>query len=299
MQLLEQAAHSGWTAELKEKFVHAYDRQIGRSVLTLLAQYGLISSARELSLLRQHIELRLEGKAKASSSERVDLLCDVYVKTYHEVFQERFVKRWLSQDHAAESSFERYLHGLIRHQFFAALGKEDLSEKELLDRIVQSKRAETKETHLREAKSRLWERARAALLCVSTHELVHHHDVFVGATPRGCPQTGQAQGPAPTMNNQHSRVLEPQEAHQLATQVDRHIDAITHYFFECFLPERYPQLMVTAHGSSFERLLESFRQEHYRPGKLSDEILNYRGRLSRRPPVRLVAGVEEDEGDDQ
>lgn len=263
MQLLEQAAHSGWTAELKEKFVHAYDRQIGRSVLTLLAQYGLISSARELSLLRQHIELRLEGKAKASSSERVDLLCDVYVKTYHEVFQERFVKRWLSQDHAAESSFERYLHGLIRHQFFAALGKEDLSEKELLDRIVQSKRAETKETHLREAKSRLWERARAALLCLMPHE------------------------------------LDPSQACPLATQVDRHIDAITHYFFECFLPERYLQLMVTAQGSSFERLLESFRQEHYRPGKLSDEILQYRARFSRRPPVRLVAGVEEDEGDDE
>jgi hypothetical protein len=252
MELLEQAAHAGWTSELRQRFIESYDRKIGRWILNLLAQYGLISSTEELSALRRHVEARLRGAASDSFSPFVDVLADVYVRTYQAVFHERTLKKLVSL--GAES--EKYLFGIVRHQFFAALGKEDLSERELLDRALQSKRPQTQEAHLREAKARLWERARAALLCLP-----------------------------PT--------LAPSEALALAAQLDRHIEAITHYFFERYLPQRY------AHEPSFERLLERFRAEHYHSGRLSEEILHYRARVPRRPPVRCVGEVEADWGDDE
>lgn len=242
MELLQDAAC--WTTELRRRFIDAYDRQIGRWTLNLLAQYGLISSTKELSALRRHVEARLRGQARDGFSELVDVLGDVYVRTYREVFQERHLKK-LSSD--------KYLFGIVRHQFFAALGKADLSEKELLDRIIQSKRPQTQAAHLREAKARLWERAREALLCLPP--------------------------------------LQPSDA--LAAQIGRHIDAITHYFFECYLPKNYAQ------EPSFERLLERFRVEHYRRESLSAEIFNYRARVPRRPPVRFLGEVEAEPGDDE
>ncbi len=251
MEILEQAAQAGWTSELRHRFIDSYDRQIGRWILNLLAQYGLISSTEELSALRRHVEARLRGAASDSFSPLVDVLADVYVHTYQAVFQERTLKKLGSL--GAES--EKYLFGIVRHQFFAALDKDDLSEKELLDRIVQSKRPQTQEAHLREAKARLWERAREALLCLPTN-------------------------------------LAPSEALALTAQVHRHIEAITHYFFECYLPQRY------AHEPSFEHLLERFRAEHYQSGRLSAEIFNYRARLPRRPPVRFLGEVEAKPGDD-
>lgn len=251
MELLQDAARAGWTSELREQFINAYDHQIGRWVLNLLAQYGLISSASELSALRKHVEARLRGEARDGFSPLVDVLSDAYVYTYREVFQERTLQR-LSN---AGADGEKYLFGIVRHQFFAALGKEDLSEKELLERIVQSKRPQTQETHLREAKARLWERTREALLCLPP--------------------------------------LEPSDALQLTAQIHRHVDTITHYFFECYLPQNYTQ------DPSFERLLERFRAEHYRPASLSAEIFNYRARVPRRPPVQFWGEFEADRGDDE
>lgn len=184
----------GWTEELKEEFIRTYDRQIGRWALQLLAHYGLISSASELSALRAHIEARLRGEARDGFSPLVDVISDVYTQTYQAVFRARTLEK-LTQDG------EHYLFGIVRHQFFAALGKEDLSEKELLERIVQSKRRHTQEGHLREAKARFWERARCALLCLP--------------------------------------VLEAESAQLLYEQVHRYSDTITHYFFERFLVEHY------------------------------------------------------------
>ncbi|MCX8103876.1 MAG: hypothetical protein N3E42_05530 [Candidatus Bipolaricaulota bacterium] len=233
----------GWTEDLKEEFIRTYDRQIGRWVLHLLAQYGLISSVQELSALRAHVEARLRGAARDSFSPLVDIVSEVYVRTYQAVFRER------TREKLAPPDGERYLFGIVRHQFFAALGKDDLSEKELLDRVVQSKRPQTREGHLREAKARLWERVRDALLCLP--------------------------------------VLDPENAQLLYEQIDRHIDVITHYFFERFLVERYASAR-----STLDSLLEEFRRTYYRAGGLPEEILRYRAQVPRRPHVRLISEHE-------
>ncbi|MCI2430247.1 hypothetical protein LM602_02585 [Candidatus Acetothermia bacterium] len=245
MELFQEAARQGWTGELKERFVHTYDRQIGRWVLHLLAQYGLICSTGELSALRKHVEARLRGEARDGFSPLVDVLSDVYTQTYHEVFRERSLQK-LSR---AGAEGERYLFGIVRHQFFTALGREDLSERELLDRMVQSKRPQTQARHLREAKARLWERARAALLSLP--------------------------------------VLEPERAQRLYDQVHKNIDALTHYFFERFLPEQYARSR-----GNFNDLLEDFRREYYRAEGLPEEILSYRAQLPRRPRIRFVGELE-------
>jgi hypothetical protein len=245
MEVLEQAARAGWTSELRERFIRAYDAQIGRWVLNLCVHYGLITSAEELRALREHVEARLHGAARDSFSPLVDVLADVYVRTYQAVFHERTLKKLGSLG----SESEKYLFGIVRHQFFAALGKDELSERELLERLVESRRLRTQENYLGEAKARLWERARAALLCL----------------------------PA----------LEPESAQRLCAEVQRHIDAITHYFFESFLPERYAR---TRHD--FESLLENFRREHYRAEGLPQEIISYRAQVSRRPQTRFVSERE-------
>jgi hypothetical protein len=252
MELLHQAAEKGWTPELKARFIEQYDRQIGRWVLGLLAHYGIIQSPQELRALRRSIEARLEGRARESPTELGDIVYEVYVNVYYEVFQERFARRCCQLNGA----FEKYLLGVVRHQFFASLGKEDLSEKELLDRMMQSKKLKTREAHLCEAKTRLWERARLALLSV--------------------PVEGQ----------------DAQDIQQVIASIHRYIDTITHYFFEKFLPERYPQ------RSDFERLLEDFRHEYYKPGGLGEGIIQYRARVPRRPLVQLVSGFDDEEGDD-
>lgn len=248
---LQDAARTGWTSELRERFIQTYDRQIGRWILNLCLRYGLICSTGELGALRAHVEARLRGKARDSFSPLVDLLSDVYVRTYHEVFRERFVQRLTFHrgERPFAPTFESYLFRIVQHQFFAALGKDDLSEKELLDRMVQSRRLQTRENHLREVKARFWERARAALLCLP--------------------------------------VLEPEPAERLCEEVHRHIDAITHYFFESFLPERY-----AGSRRDLDSLLEDFRRECYRAEGLPEEVRGYRARVPRRPEVRFVGEYE-------
>ncbi len=245
MEILKQAARAGWTSALRERFIQTYDQQIGHWVLNLCVHYGLISSTGELRALREHVEARLHGTARDSFSPFVDVIADAYVRTYQAVFQERTLKKLGSL--GPES--EKYLFGIVRHQFFAALGKDELSERELLERIVESRRPQTRENHLREAKARFWERARAALLCLP--------------------------------------VLEPASAQRLCAEVHTHIDAITHYFFERFLPERYARTRC-----DLESLLEDFRREHYRAEGLLQEIKSYRARVSRRPETRFVGEGE-------
>ena len=233
--LLRRIAERGWSPQAKEEFAHRYDGEIGRYIIYLLSQYGMLSSSSDLRALREHVELRLRGGSREGETGAVEILEEVYVETYSEVFKGKLIQSYVKGYARGEIDvgFLDYLKGVIRNKLFAVIGGER-SEKEILDRIIGSKKESTVRKWIGEAKRRFWERARDHLLCYpSTREL---------------------------------------------RKVDKHIDSITHYFFERFIPERYPKIRRELEEGStgiLTRLLEAFRQEYYVEGGLSDEILGY------------------------
>ncbi|MCL6643355.1 MAG: hypothetical protein K6T71_08625, partial [Candidatus Bipolaricaulota bacterium] len=110
------------------------------------------------------------------------------------------------------------------------LGGGELSEKELLDAIVDSKKSNTVQKHIAEAKGRYLEKARSYLLCTMT----------------------------------------------LRGQIEKHLQAVTDYFFERFIAERYPRLrsQLKPGDSALLKLLDAFVGEQYASGSLSDQIIH-------------------------
>jgi hypothetical protein len=244
--LLESIAERGWSAETREEFVRRYDREIGNYIVYLLSEYGILRDARDFSSLIKHVEARPKGRRPGKGegeSRLLDILEEVYVRTYGEVFEKGLVENYLLGylDGAIRSRFLEYLKGVIRNRFFDVIGRGRKSEREILDGIVASKKADTVKEYIRAAKERFWEKARSYLLCYP---------------------------------------LSPDDPHAVS-KVDRNINSITNCFFERFIPTRYPFIKESlGRGESpLIRLLQEFSQGL--KSKLDEEILSYIGKIPR------------------
>nr|BAL59187.1 hypothetical protein HGMM_OP3C342 [Candidatus Acetothermum autotrophicum] len=171
-RLLEDVTDQGWMPEHREAFVRRYDHVIGETILDLMVEYGLLTSRRALRSLRSYIESRLRDQRADEEHPLWELVEEAYMRVYTEIFQKKLVQNYVNGVRAGkvQADFEGYLRGAVHRRFLDVLGAGELSEKELLDAIVDSKRPQTQRQHIAEAKGRFGERVRGYLLGVLSLE---------------------------------------------------------------------------------------------------------------------------------
>jgi hypothetical protein len=175
-RLLEDVAEHGWTSERREAFVHRYDRQIGEAVLDLLVEYGMLGDHRALRSLRSYIEHRLRDRRAGPEHPLWELVEETYMRIYTEIFQKKLVQSYVNGVRAGtvQVDFESYLRGAVRRRFLDVLGAGEKSEKELLDAIVASKKPQTQQHYIAEAKGRFGEKVRSYLLSALSSDAQCH-----------------------------------------------------------------------------------------------------------------------------
>jgi hypothetical protein len=242
-QLLCEVAAHGWSAKSREEFVKQYDREIGETLIDLLVEYGLLTNRRTLRSLKSYVESRLQDKRAGQEYSLWEIVEEVYMRVYSEVFQKKLVENYVEGVRAStiKADFVSYLRGAVRRRLLDVLGDGELSEKELLDAILESKKPNTIRQHIAKAKGRYWEKVRSYLLC--------------------------------------SRA----STEKLGRQIEQHLPAITDYFFERFIAETYPAVRskLKQGESALLKLLDVFVTAHYTEGSLSDQIIHYRGQVPR------------------
>ncbi|MBI1742423.1 hypothetical protein HYR54_05065 [Candidatus Acetothermia bacterium] len=166
-RLLEDIAAHGWAKESREAFVRHYDREIGETILHLLAEYGLIGDRRALRSLKSYIESRLREQRAGPEHSLWEIVEEVYMSIYREVFEKKLVQDYVTgtRDGTVKSDFVGYLRGAVRQRLLDALGAGEKSEKELFDAIIDSKKPDTIRKYVSEAKGRYSEKTRSYLLC--------------------------------------------------------------------------------------------------------------------------------------
>ena len=241
-RLLEDVATHGWAKESREAFVRRYDREIGETILHLLAEYGLIGDRRALRSLKSYIESRLNDRRAESEHPLWEIVEEVYMNMYREIFEKKLVPNYVSgvQQGTVASDFMGYLRGAVRQRLLDVLGAGEKSEKELFDAIADSKKPDTIRKHISDAKGRYGEKARAYLLCEPT-----------------CQGTAGAR-----------------------------LQAITDYFFEKFVAEKYVALRknLKPGDSVLSKLLEAFVTERSTSSTWDDRITSYIGQIAASRP---------------
>ena len=253
-RLLEDIAAHGWEKESREAFVRRYDREIGETILHLLAEYGLLADRRALHSLKSYIDSRLNDRRAESEHPLWEIVEEVYMNMYREIFEEKLVPNYVSgvAHGTVTSDFTGYLRGAVRQRLLDVLGEGEKSEKELFDAIADSKKPDTIRKYIAEVKGRYGEKARAYLLCEPTY-----------------------QGAAGTR-----------------------LQAITSYFFEKFVPEKYIVLrtQLKPGDSVLSKLLAALVAERTQSGTWPDQITSYIGQVgASRPNSKRWATLRQSE----
>jgi len=252
-RLLEEVAAQGWSAQSREEFVRRYDREVGETIMNFLIDYGLLADRRALRSLQGYVDSRLRDQRAGEEHPLWEIVEEVYMRVYKEIFQKKLVENYMGGVRAGtvKVDFGSYLRGAVRQRVLDVLGAGEKSEKELLDAIVESKKSNTVQQHIAEAKGRYWERARSYLLC--------------------------------------SRA----STEKLGRQIEKHLQAVTDYFFERFIVERYPMLrsQLKAGDSVLFKLLDAFVTECSKSGSPNENIIRYVGQVPQSLPHyrRLVS----------
>lgn len=176
VRLLEEVTAHGWSAQSREEFVRLYDREIGETILNFLVEYGWLTDRRALRSLKSYVDNRLKGQRAGPEHPLWEIMEEVYMRVYREVFQKKLVENYVKGVRAGmiKADFVSYLHGAVRRRLLDVLGADEISEKELLDAIVDSKKSATVQKHIAEAKGRYWEKARSYLLCSRIPQMEQH-----------------------------------------------------------------------------------------------------------------------------
>ena len=240
--LLEDVAADGWSAESREQFVRLYDREIGETILHLLVEYGLLVDRRALRSLKSYVESRLQGQRTESEHPLWEIVEEVYMSIYQEVFQKKLIENYVEGAHAGtiKADFVSYLRGAVRRRLIDVLGAGSKSEKELFDAIVDSAKPQTRRQYIAEAKGRFREKARSYLLCTRM------------------------------------------AAEESTRQLQRRLQAVIDYFFERFISEEYPALraQMQSGASALSKLLDTFTAELSAATSLDPKIAQYVGQVA-------------------
>lgn len=105
-------------------------------------------------------------------SDLLDICQNAYSDFYADLFSSTIIKRYLrgTEKGSIQSNFEAYINGIIKNKIFENADKSGLishrrlSEKEIFDRLVGSKKLETKRHYIGLAKARYTGRVRRYLL---------------------------------------------------------------------------------------------------------------------------------------
>ncbi len=122
-RLLEDVAEHGWTVERREAFVHHYDRRIGEALLDLLVEYGLLGDRRALRSVKSYVESRLRGQRAESEHPLWEIVEEVYMRVYSEIFRKKLIENYVNgvRAGAVQSDFASYLRGAVRRRLLDRL----------------------------------------------------------------------------------------------------------------------------------------------------------------------------------
>lgn len=129
--ILSEVAELGWTEARREEFVRRYDRFIGRAVIYFLARYRNLSG-QEIHRLLESVERRLKGRSRVHETGLLDLVEEVYLRVYEQVFRTRLLQDYVDGYHRGRIAceFPAYLRGVIRNRVVDCLrvGKAKMQE---------------------------------------------------------------------------------------------------------------------------------------------------------------------------
>ncbi len=124
--LLTRIAQHGWSPELRDEFVRAFDQTIGRSIVYFLARLrGL--EGREIGQLLAFVERREGAATRAGDHPLGELIEEAYFAIYRQVFQGSLVRKYMVGKTSAtiHSGFAAYLRGAVRHRVVDCLRRQD------------------------------------------------------------------------------------------------------------------------------------------------------------------------------
>ncbi|MCL6642694.1 MAG: hypothetical protein K6T71_05170, partial [Candidatus Bipolaricaulota bacterium] len=123
-RLLEEIAAHGWSAQSREAFVQEYDRQIGETIMNFLIEYGLLKDRGALRSLKSYVDNRLKGRRAGSEHPLWEIVEEVYMRVYKEIFQKKLVGNYVGGVRAGtiKADFASYLRGAVRRRLLDVLG---------------------------------------------------------------------------------------------------------------------------------------------------------------------------------
>ncbi|MFQ5793837.1 MAG: hypothetical protein ACE5JP_02175 [Candidatus Bipolaricaulia bacterium] len=186
----------------------------------------------------------------------IDLISEAYVRTYDEIFNGNLVGNYLRRYRGDEGG-----SGFIKYLKGTVRNK-------LLDIISKGRRSE--------------------------REIL---DGIVNSVKQTTVKRYIGEAKARFWKTVRDRLLSlPAGEQALRDDVERHIDSITDYFFEQFIPARYPAIRDRLERSdpALKLLLDTFYNEHYRERGLGKTILDYRGSVPKGSYGRLIERSQED-----
>lgn len=163
VKMKEEDEKEGISFEIPKKAqeeIWNYHENIWCSIISVALDKNLIKKY-QISSLKEYFTKRI---TKDNNKPEFDLIFDVYASCMEDLLSSelKIIRSYLEalQQNPGMKLME-YFYGVIRNKF----SKPGLSEKEILNRIIDSRRAKTKDFYIGLAKERCWERVRSALRC--------------------------------------------------------------------------------------------------------------------------------------
>lgn len=182
--LLLEVAHKGWSDRTAKAFVKHFDHEIKRTIQFHMVKLGFVKDENELEQLRK--SFTAQGQGPGVKSHLLDICQNTYSDFYRELAKGALVNNYFEGKHQGKVGvdFQAYLKGMIKHLILDNAGRvglinhRPLSEKELFDRLADSKKPSTRAHLIGIAKGRFASDVRACLLAKYPEPLNNVIDYF-------------------------------------------------------------------------------------------------------------------------
>lgn len=164
VKMKEEDENQGISFEIpkkaQEEIWNRYHENIWCSIISVALDKNLIKEY-QISSLKEYFTKPI---TKDNNKSEFDLIFGVYASCMEDLLSSdlKIIRSYLGAlQQKPEMKFMEYFYGVIRNKF----SKPGLSEKEILNRIIDRKKSETKDFYIGLAKKQNWERVRSDLQC--------------------------------------------------------------------------------------------------------------------------------------